>query len=249
MRATALEFRLRMLINAAIVALGFWSPWQAAGLSGKRIPALEWLPTQIARAGLLSFADAFLVVIVVAALVAALAAVLRVWASAWLGPSRVISSSMDAEAVTAGGPYRFVRNPLYVGLWLMLAAISVLMPPSGALVTLVLDAIFITRLTLGEEAFLSAHLGEPYRAYLGMAPRFLPRLRTPAPRAKGRPNWPLAIASEITPIGVFVALACFSFSYNSRLIGQVMLISFGASLIVRALILAASRRANPTPTL
>ena len=238
-----------MLINAAIVVLGFWAPWQAAGFGGKRIPVLEWLPTEIARMRLLSFADAFLAVIVFAALVAALAAVLRVWASAWLGPSTVISRSMHARGVTADGPYRFLRNPLYVGLWLMFAAVAVLMPPSGALVTLVLEGVFIVRLTLGEEAFLTAQLGEPYLAYLRAVPRFFPRLRTNVPRSNARPHWALAFATEITPIGIFVALACFSFSYNSRLIGQVMLISFGISLIVRALTPPPAPKSPHAPTL
>jgi protein-S-isoprenylcysteine O-methyltransferase Ste14 len=250
MRATALEFRLRMPINLAILVLGLWSPWERPGQSGRRIPVLEWLPTQIARAGLLTFANAFLAVIVIAAAVAAVAAVLRVWGSAYLGPATVVSTSMRAGGVTADGPYRCVRNPLYIGLFFMFAAMSVLMPPSGALAALVLEAVFIVRLTLGEEAFLSAQLGEPYRAYLRSVPRFFPRLRTLLPRTSAQPRWGLALISEITPIGIFVALSCFSFSYNSRLIGQVMLISFGASLIVRALIASPSHKpAGNTPAL
>ena len=230
-----------MPINIAILVLGFLLPRTAAGLKFTRIPVLEWLPTQLARAGLLDFAGAFLAVIVLAAFVAGLAAVLRVWGSAWLGPATVISTNMRAGAVTADGPYRYVRNPLYLGLFLMFAAIAVLMPPSGALAALVLEAIFIVRLTLGEEAFLAAQLGEPYLAYLRSVPRFVPRLRTIVPRSEARPRWGLAFISEITPIGIFAALSCFSFSYNSRLIGQVMLVSFGVSLIVRALIASPSR--------
>jgi protein-S-isoprenylcysteine O-methyltransferase Ste14 len=247
MRATALEFRLRMPINLAILVLGLWSPWNGASLSARRIPILEWLPTQIARAGLLDFAQAFLVVIVLAALIAALAVVLRVWGSAYLGPATVISRNMRAAAVTAEGPYRYVRNPLYLGLFFMFAAIAVLMPPSGALVALVLEGIFIVRLTLGEEVFLTAQLGEPYRSYLGSVPRFIPRLRTFMPRTSARPNWPLAAAAEITSISIFVALSCFSFSYSSRLIGQVMLVGFGISLIVRALINSPSRSSASAP--
>jgi protein-S-isoprenylcysteine O-methyltransferase Ste14 len=239
MRATALEFRLRMPINMAILVLGLWSPW-----SGRRTPVLEWLPTQIARAGLLDFAHAFLVVIVLSAVVAAAAAVLRVWGSAYLGPATVINTNMQAGGVTADGPYRYVRNPLYLGLFLMFAAIAVLMPPSGALVALILEALFIVRLTLGEEAFLATQLGEPYRAYLHSVPRFFPRLRTVVPRSSAKPNWPLAAAAEITSIGIFVALSCFSFSYSTRLIGQVMLISFGVSLIVRALIASPARKSS-----
>jgi hypothetical protein len=42
--------------------------------------------------------------------------------------------------------------------------------------------------------------------------------------------------SEITPIGVFVTLAFFSWSYNNRLILRAILVSFGISLVVRAFV-------------
>jgi hypothetical protein len=43
------------------------------------------------------------------------------------------------------------------------------------------------------------------------------------------------VLSEITPIGVFVAIAGFSWSYNHWLMVQVVLVAFGFSLVVRAL--------------
>ena len=36
MRASALEFRLRMVINTAIILLGFWAPWQSPPPAGGR---------------------------------------------------------------------------------------------------------------------------------------------------------------------------------------------------------------------
>jgi hypothetical protein len=44
-----------------------------------------------------------------------------------------------------------------------------------------------------------------------------------------------AVLAELTPIGVFIALAFVSWSYDARLIGRAILISFGASLVARAL--------------
>ena len=55
MRATKLEFQLRMAINAAIIILGFWAPWIDAWGFGKRISLLEWLPLELSRLGLFSF--------------------------------------------------------------------------------------------------------------------------------------------------------------------------------------------------
>jgi hypothetical protein len=41
--------------------------------------------------------------------------------------------------------------------------------------------------------------------------------------------------SELNPIGVFVTLAVFSWSYNNRLMVRAILVSFGLSLVVQAL--------------
>lgn len=237
MRATKVEFRLRMLINAAIIVLGFWAPWVDEGGIGSRISLMEWLALQIHRAGAISFALATAAVIVAAAGIAGLAVLLRIWSSAYLGPGTVIHPEMRAGAVIADGPYRFVRNPLYLGLWAMVASIAFLMPPSGALVAIVLVTIFLLRLLLAEEAFLQSRIGEPYQAYLRAVPRLVPRLRA-APQAAGaEPHWGRAILSELTAIGVFVALAVLSWTYDRRLMIRTILVSFGVSLVVRALLM------------
>jgi protein-S-isoprenylcysteine O-methyltransferase Ste14 len=92
------------------------------------------------------------------------------------------------------------------------------------------------RLVLGEEAFLSARLGEPYRAYLSSVPRFFPRPRRTAAHGTTRPNWMRAVLAEILPIGVFITFAFFSWSYDNRLIGRAILICFGVSLVTRAFV-------------
>jgi len=241
MRASALEFRLRMLINTVIIVLGFWAPWQE---TVSRRPLLEWLPLQLSRLGWMNFTSAVPVVIALASVVAALAALLRVWGTAYLGPATVNSLSMKAGAVVADGPYRYVRNPLYLGLWCMVAALAFLMPPSGAVCAVVLVTFFMIRLTLGEEAFLAARLGEPYKSYLRAVPRFLPRLRSSLACSGAHPHWLRSMLAELTPIGVFVAIAIVSWTYNGVLMGKVILVSFGASLIVRALMPAITKEQN-----
>jgi protein-S-isoprenylcysteine O-methyltransferase Ste14 len=233
MRATALEFRLRMVINAAIIVLGVWAPWVPAE---RRLYVLEWLPREAARAGLMPFSTAVTAVLVVAGVLAALAAVLRVWGTAWLGPATVIGLDMKAGSVMASGPYRYLRNPLYVGLWCMVVAIALLMQPSGAAVSMVLLTAFLLRLTLGEEAFLAARLGEPYCAYLRAVPRFLPRLRNSLPRSDARPQWVRAVLSELMPIGVLLAVVVFAWTYDAHLMARIILIGLGCTLVARALV-------------
>jgi protein-S-isoprenylcysteine O-methyltransferase Ste14 len=241
MRASAFEFRFRMIIQIVIVFLGFWAPWlnlSALGPPdlGRHISTLEWLALELSRTGLVRFSCATPVVIVLGSLAAGAGAVFRVWGSAYLGYRTVHHGQMQAETVMAAGPYRYVRNPLYIGGWFMMTSISLLAPPSGALFIMILVTVFYLRLILGEEAFLTAQQGEPYRDYLRAVPRLLPRLHAKLPQSPVRPQWLIAVLSEINPIGIFVALAILSWRYDNLLMIKAILISFGLSLVVRALI-------------
>lgn len=245
MRATAIEFRLRMAINAVIIILGFWAPWIGRWGAGQRTSLIEWLAIQMSRVGIASFSVATSGLIVVALLFAAAAAWFRIWGTAYLGPSTVSSFHMIAGKVMADGPYRYLRNPLYIGVWCMVAAMAFLMPASGGLFAVVLIGIFAVRLTLGEEVFLAAQLGEPYRVYLNSVPRFMPRFRGAPEPSGARPHWVRAALAELTPIGIFVAIIVFSRNYDLALAGRVILVFFGASLVVRAFLPKADVSSEP----
>ncbi len=238
MRASAIEFRLRMIIQIVIVFLGFWAPWVGGWDFGWRISTLEWLPLELSRLGLVSFTVATPVVIVLGALAALAGAVLRVWGTAYLGYSTVHHGDMQAGAVMADGPFRFMRNPLYLGGWFMMLVVALLMSPSGALFTLVLISIFYLRLIFGEEAFLGKQLGEPYLEYLRAVPRLIPRLRGGLPPAGNKPHWLIAIATEVMPIGMFVTMAVLAWFYDQQLMLEGLLWSFLASMLARGLMKA-----------
>jgi len=86
---------------------------------------IEWL--RVVR-----FTLASPLVIMTGALIAALAVLLRVWGSAYLGAAIVNSGEMEAGTVVADRPYRYVRNPLYLGSWLIVVAMAFLMAPTGS---------------------------------------------------------------------------------------------------------------------
>jgi protein-S-isoprenylcysteine O-methyltransferase Ste14 len=234
MGASAIEFRFRMVINAAIVILGFWAPWIGSWHIGRRISLLEWLALELSRTGLASFAVATSLLLILAALIAAKAVLFRVWGTAYLGPGTVNSTSMVAGKVMADGPYRYLRNPLYIGLCCMVIAAAFLMPVTGALFACVLVTLFAIRLTLGEEAFLRRQLGDSYLAYMRAVPRFVPHLGGAPLPAGAKPHWLRALLAELTSIGVFVAIAVYARNYDLEVAGRIILVFFGASLVVRA---------------
>ncbi len=233
-KATAFEFRFRQIFIAGILVLGFWSPWVHFLHVGTLTTAWLWLGFEAGEMGMTATAA---IRAVTAGLVvsAGLAAFLRVWGTAYLGPETVNKQAMvsDGRGI-ADGPFRYMRNPLYLGTWLMAVAIAGLMPVSGAGVTLVLLAMFLFRLILGEENFLRAKEGAAYKVYVRAVPRLLP---LPGRRvvAQGRPAaWGRALLGEVMPLGVFASFAVLSWQYNAMLLVKAVVISFGVSLVVRA---------------
>lgn len=241
MKATAFEFRFRFLIHAMIYVLGFSAPWDRwLHLDSAGPNAHVWGTLSAHLAMLLphslSIATAFNLLLVLGGACALLSAWLRTWASAYMGAATVHASAMQGERVVAGGPYRYFRNPLYVGIFIHTFALALFMPPSGAVFCIVAVALFETRLILGEEAFLGAKLGEAYRAYCVQVPRLFPALRARVAASTMRPAWGMAFLSEIYMWGVVVVFAVDGYRYNAQPIVQGILISLGLSMVVRALL-------------
>jgi protein-S-isoprenylcysteine O-methyltransferase Ste14 len=237
MRATQLEFRLRLWIMIALIFVGFWAPWSSWFGSEARTTTLGWLALECARSGMLRFSVAAPAVVAFGALSAGIGAWLRVWGAAYLGYTTIHHKDMQNAVMMADGPYRYVRNPLYLGGWFMVIAFCLLMPIAGAPVTLLLMTIFFLRLTLAEETFLAERMSLFYQDYLKAVPRLLPWPGRSLPRAHHKPYWRIAFLTEITSIGIFLAFAVFGWQYNVQRMLQVILISFGVAMILRALVM------------
>jgi protein-S-isoprenylcysteine O-methyltransferase Ste14 len=78
------------------------------------------------------------------------------------------------RALTFEGPYRFTRNPMYLGLALLLAGLAGIgnaLWPLLAVIPVV--AIIRTQVIAREETYLENRFGEEYRAYRGRVRRWL----------------------------------------------------------------------------
>ena len=235
MKATPLEFRFRFFILAVIYLLGFVAPWDY-WLHLDSIRTWQLLASWPARSGWLSFSAATIVVLLLGIVCAFIGALLRTWGTAYLSPSVVQDHDMHGEGVIAAGPFRYVRNPLYLGNILHTFALALLMPPTGAIFCILAVSVFQLRLIAAEESFLITKLGEPYTAYCAKVPRLIPALTPRVPASAIQPRWLLAFFGEIYMWGVVVTFAFLGWRYNSILLIKGVLISLGISLIVRALL-------------
>jgi protein-S-isoprenylcysteine O-methyltransferase Ste14 len=78
-----------------------------------------------------------------------------------------------ASTLVTEGVYRYVRNPMYVGLALLTAAVGVALASDWTLVMMLPAALVLHfGVVKREERYLAAKFGEPYRRYLESVPRY-----------------------------------------------------------------------------
>ena len=93
---------------------------------------------------------------------------MRSWAAGFLTKS---------TQLTMIGPYRLVRNPLYLGSFLMVVGICLLIgDPENIWISAVVLAILYIPKVRSEEHFLASKFPSEWPQYAASTPRFLPRL-------------------------------------------------------------------------
>jgi protein-S-isoprenylcysteine O-methyltransferase Ste14 len=229
MNPGSIFFRFRVPIFLSLYLLGFLLPFGHGTL---------WLAASatLARTRLLGLAGSTLAVTIAALACLLLGTVLRVWGTAYLGSAVMSGLSMQGNVLVAAGPYRYVRNPLYLGSLLLALGVSILMPPAGAALFLTLFCLFVWLLVSQEERFLAERQGEPYRQYLRGVPRFFPRLRSAVAKVAIGSSWGAAVLAEVYAIAVTLCFAVFAWRYNARLLVRCVIICYGLSLVARALV-------------
>jgi protein-S-isoprenylcysteine O-methyltransferase Ste14 len=243
MQASVFEFRIRYLLHALVYTLAFWCPWNYllhADPVGASAHVWGYLSAVLSEAGILSIGRAFDLLLLLGILFAAAGAFLRTWGAAYLGSGVVKDGAMHTSGTSVGviadGPYRHLRNPLYLGTFLHTLALALLMPRTGAIFAIVLIGLMQVRLILGEEAFLTRSLGAPYLAYQALVPRLWPSFRSRVAAGGRTPHWLQGMAGEIYMIGVALSFATLGWRYNAYLLIQAVVVCFGLSLVARAVI-------------
>lgn len=124
------------------------------------------------------------------------AALFRTWATAYLKTEIVHDMSMHSEALVADGPYRHVRNPLYLANLFLAAGFGVMASRAGWVFMVLGMWVACYRLILREEYGLRKTQGQSYEAYLKAVPRMWPSMTARVPGGGAAPRWGQAFGGE-----------------------------------------------------
>jgi protein-S-isoprenylcysteine O-methyltransferase Ste14 len=211
MRATDFEFRNRWWIFALIYGLPFLT------LLIRDVPIGSQLADLLAAKVPMEELDALHIVFGVAALIMLAASFMRLWGSAYLSRAVVHDHAVHSEVLHADGPYRHVRNPLYLGNILMAWAISFFLPIFGWPIVVIGVTLFCYRLIGREEAALEAEQGPRYREFTKAVPRLWPSIRARIPAGGSKPDWISGLAAEAFFISFLLGFIGFAIFVDVRI--------------------------------
>ena len=234
MKASNFEFRFRYAIHLVIYAICFVAPWNPARMQGGGRSLWSAASLQLARTGIVGFGAASASIVIAGILASFVGAGLRTWGGAYLVLGVAEDSRMHGAALVADGPYRHMRNPLYVGTWLHTLGLALVMSPAGGIAAIVLIGIFQLRLIGAEEAFLSAKLGAAYAEYCSRVPRLFPALRAQYAASGASPRWASAVLNESYFWLFAISFSVLAWRYDRLLLEKAVLVSLGCSMILRA---------------
>jgi protein-S-isoprenylcysteine O-methyltransferase Ste14 len=184
-------YRQRGSVIGAVYGLGFVLGYLSLDGSAPK-PAYIVAGLRLAGAGGPS-------ILVWAAIVSALIAwVWRASGTAFLRRDVVFASDVQHDRLIVAGPFRYVRNPLYVGNMFLALAAAIMAPPLGFAIILIGNAVIVAFLAAEESRELARRYGSAYDAFRAAVPAFFPRL-TPASvpgSVSAAPDWPAAFLGE-----------------------------------------------------
>ena len=117
---------------------------------------------------------------------------LRAWAAATAG-QHTRGDAIEAPQLVTGGPYAHVRNPIYLGSFVLgLGMIGVLGDPWLLIPHLLVFSIFFGMIVPAEEQFLERQFGSEFARFRDAVPKFVPTIRPWSARTERTPIWSAA---------------------------------------------------------
>lgn len=142
-------------------------------------------------------------------LVMAVVQAFRMYSASYLWGRQAVSH-VEADFLCTSGPYAYVRNPLYLGNFLIGISLCIALNEWYAYVLFVISYVSVYSIVIPyEERFLEEKFGSAYTEYKAHTGRLLPKLNGYKGNTKVIPNYRAGILGEIhVPIilGVFLVV-------------------------------------------
>jgi protein-S-isoprenylcysteine O-methyltransferase Ste14 len=238
MKATDFEFRNRFWLIGLLFWLAFFT------YSFDHVAAAQAIADRLAGPGTARADSLARTILAFGTLLVGCTCLIRTWATAYLRSEVVHDAKLHSEALVADGPYRRVRNPLYLGNILLAAGTGLLAPRSGFVILLAGMTIFVLRLIAREEAQLEQEQGERFREYCQRVPRLWPSWRPRVPSGGLQPRWGQAFVGEIFMWGFFAGMLAFTLTLKIILLWA----PIAAGLLFQILLGYVKSRRNPART-
>jgi len=227
MQASLFEFRHRWWVFTFLFLVAFFAYSLDPVNSGAAIAG--WIAK---RQGAVTD-NAYRLVFGFGALLLIVTACLRTWGTAYLQAAVMRDSRVHTEKLLADGPYRHVRNPLYLGNILMAVGIGLMASRLGFLILLLGMVVFVIRLLMREESELERAQGQPYRAYCAVVPRLLPSLLPRVPSAGNVPRWAEGLRAELMSWLLALAMAVFAVTLNLKIFWGIFAVAMASSWLYK----------------
>jgi protein-S-isoprenylcysteine O-methyltransferase Ste14 len=149
-------------------------------------------------------------ILVMAVLLAAIGWCLRAWGASYLRVEVVWNRDALTDKLYVAGPFRYTRNPLYLGNLFQAMAFAMFAPPAGWWLVPFVQWIFLTALMRVEERQMRARYGAAFDAYCASVPQLLPRLPPVAGEEAPHGSFAAALLSETMSLSFVLALLVFT---------------------------------------
>jgi protein-S-isoprenylcysteine O-methyltransferase Ste14 len=236
MRASQWEFRNRTWLFLAIFCIGlafYWfDPHNSAGVIA------EWLRVHLPFLRVRRQATIVRGIFLVAAFVVGIGAMIRTWAGAYIRANVLQDSKVRTEKLVADGPFRWTRNPLYLGILVGVFGAGAMCSPVGWAVQVSLAVVFVYRLILREEGELLKTHNESFLAYCRVVPRLVPSIKPRTSSSGARPYWREGFGVQLAWWGISLANLVWAISLRPGFAFTVGWIGVGLFFIQKYLLKA-----------
>lgn len=236
-RSSPWWYRARGYVLAIVYFFGFYVCWPIWWLiAHNSLPAFVIAGSPWGTTGIYT-------ALAVAVLFTLLCFLLRAWGSAYLSSGVVWNPNARTDTLLVDGPFRYTRNPLYLGNLFMAIGLGAIATPLGFVAIVVLHIPFIRALVRWEEIGMEERYGEAFERYRAQVPALFPRLRPAPEQGTSTPSFAQGLRAEIFSGCVVLAMLALLIFGEKGFPAFVLLLAAG--WIAQLLATRSQRRALP----